>query len=155
MTYYYIHDESGCALMSDEPPATVLPREPYVELADRDQYLRACAVYQQPVEPHPDPCLETQRRIRVAVAAWAYEVHADPLMSDAEFDALARSIDVNRSTANSDMDRWFLANFNPDTGIWVRRHPDTGGLERVYRMLRGDMGLRMTETTLQVWMVAP
>ena len=100
-------------------------------------------------------CPETRRRIRVAVAAWAYEVHNDPLMSDAEFDALARSIDVNRSTANSDMDRWFLANFNPDTGIWVRRHPDTGGLERVYRMLRGDMGLRMTETTLQVWMVAP
>ena len=100
-------------------------------------------------------CEETRRRIRVAVAAWSYEVHADPLMSDAEFDALAREIDVNRSTANSHLDQWFALNFNPDTVFWVHQHPDTDGLERVYRMLRGDMGLRMTETTLQVWMVAP
>ena len=151
MTYYYIHDESGCALMSEEPPDVVLPRDPCVELADRDHYLRACEVYQQPVEPHPDPCLETQRRIRVAVAAWAYEVHNDPIMSDAEFDALALSIDVDRSTLNGEMDDWFQAEFNADTGQWVHRHPDKARLERIYRMLRNRV---MTASGLRIWMVA-
>jgi hypothetical protein len=94
-------------------------------------------------------CPETRRRIRVAVAAWAYEIHDDPLMSDAEFDTLAREIDVDRSTANSDMDRWFATEFSPDTGQWVHRHPDKDGLERVYRQLR-----RGAVNWLHVWMVA-
>ena len=100
-------------------------------------------------------CPETRRRIRVAVAAWAYEVHADPLMSDAEFDALAREIDVDRSTANSEMDRWFLENFNPDTGIWVNQHAGKDGLERVYRLLRAGVQIHTTTDLLHIWICAP
>ena len=109
-------------------------------------------------------CPETRRRIRVAVAAWAYEVHNDPLMSDAEFDALAREIDVDRSTANSHLDQWFALNFNPDTGMWVHDHPEPEGLERIYRMLRGPK-LRpfpsprqlvlILDDPLHIWMVTP
>lgn len=122
--------------MTDDPPSDVMSRDPCLELANRAQYLRACEAYEQAPEPHPDPCHETRRRIRVAVAAWAYEVHDDPIISDAEFDALAREIDLNASTANSDMDDWFMQHFSPHTGQWVHQHPDTAGLERVYRALR-------------------
>ena len=83
-------------------------------------------------------CTETRNRIRLAVAAWAYETHDDPLMSDAEFDHLALSIDLNTSTARPDMDKWWRENFNPSTGMWVLRHPETEGLERIYRMLRAE-----------------
>lgn len=81
-------------------------------------------------------CRETRRRICVAVAAWAYEKHADPVMSDSEFDALAASIDLGLTTRRPDMDAWFRANFAPHTGLWVLRHPEPEGLERIYRMLK-------------------
>lgn len=154
MTFYYLHDESGCTLMSDDPPSVVCC-EPCVELITRDMYERACTKYGEPVLPHPDPCPETRLRIRVAVAAWAYEMHDDPIMSDAEFDQLARSIDTDRSTARSDLDAWFTANFSPDTGIWVRSHPEPAGLERIYRMLRGAVQISTAGAALHIWMVAP
>lgn len=153
MTYYYVHDESGSVLMTDNPPSEVM-RDPCAELTDRAGYLRACLRYDLSPEPHPDPCLETRRRIRVAVAAWAYERHADPIMSDAEYDALARSIDLDRSTANSEMDNWFALNFEPHTGAWVWGHPDREGLERVYRGLRSRSRQRSVPA-LHLWLVTP
>lgn len=92
---------------------------------------------------------ETRRRIRVAVAAWAYEVHNDPIMSDAEFDELARQIDLDQSTARGDLDEWFANHFHPDTGIWVHDHPEKDGLERVYQMLR-----RSKVDPFVVWLLA-
>ena len=99
-------------------------------------------------------CLETQLRIRVAVYAWAYEVHDDPLVSDAVFDHTARKVDLERSTSRPDIDEWFRNNFNPSTGVWVRSHPEPEGLERIYRMLRGDMGILISGNPLHVWVVA-
>lgn len=157
MTYYYVHDESGCALMSDDPPRVVMSGDPCVELVDRKTYLRACDEYGQTPEAHPDPCPETRRRIRVAVAAWAYEVHSDPIMTDAEFDELAKSIDVDRSTLHSDLDKWFVANFTPDTGMWVHNHPEPEGLERIYQMLRRStvrQALSMDLGTMMQWVSA-
>lgn len=99
-------------------------------------------------------CEETQLRIRVAVYAWAYEVHDDPLVSDAVFDHTARKVDLERSTSRPDIDEWFRDNFNPSTGVWVRSHPEPEGLERIYRMLRADIGRTITGNALHVWMVA-
>ena len=157
MTYYYVHAESGSAFLSDEPPAILMASGDgqMCDLTDRAGYERACAEFDLTPEPHPDPCRETGRRIRVAVAAWAYEVHNDPIMTDAEFDALARSICVDRSTRRSDMDEWFVLNFKPDTGMWVHQHPEHAGLERIYQMLKGDMGIPMSKDALMIWMVAP
>lgn len=80
-------------------------------------------------------CEETRLRIRLSVAAWAYEVHADPLMSDAEFDDLSLRVDLSKATSRPDMDEWFRQNFVPHSGVWVRSHPDQNGLETVYRTL--------------------
>lgn len=76
---------------------------------------------------------EKQRRIKVAVAAYLYEVCDLTWISDAEFDALCLTVDVSQETGNPVMDQWFKDNFDPSTGMWVHIHPDQKGLHRIAR----------------------
>lgn len=90
-------------------------------------------------------CRETRKRILVALWAYAYEVANDPLVSDAEFDALAKEIDVSVGTARPALDAFFRNEFDPSTGQWVHRHPEIGKLAAMYAMARkrpGDNWLR-------------
>lgn len=75
--------------------------------------------------------LERRRRIRLSVAAYAYEIGGTPILTDSEFDSLARSIDVNTSTGNEQMDAFFREHFDASTGMWIHKHPDLAGLERI------------------------
>lgn len=75
---------------------------------------------------------EIRNRIRVAVAAYAYEFEDDPIMSDADFDSLSRQIDPEAETGNRDLDHFFWSCFEPDTGMWVHDHPEIEGLRRIY-----------------------
>jgi len=77
--------------------------------------------------------VERRRRIMVAAAAWAYERHSDPIMTDEEFDRECAAIDLTVDTGNAAMDAWFRANFSPHTGQWVNSHPNKAGLERIYQ----------------------
>lgn len=79
-----------------------------------------------------DSDVERRNRIRLSVAAYAYEMHDDPVMSDAEFDALADRINVQVVTGNETLDDFFREHFSPHTGQWIHKHPDKAGLERVY-----------------------
>ena len=72
---------------------------------------------------------ETKNRIKLAVAAYAYEVLNDSILTDAEFDALAKAIDLSVNTRRPDLDKWFRANFSPSTGMWVLNHPDRRRLD--------------------------
>jgi len=80
--------------------------------------------------------IETRKRIRLAVAAYAYEIKADPIMSDSDFDNLANEIEPDVDTYNPELDDFFAHDFRPHTGAWVHKHPDLAGLERIYNMLR-------------------
>jgi hypothetical protein len=71
-------------------------------------------------------------RIRLAVAAYAYEYRNDSIMSDAEFDSLSELVDTSISTGNKKLDNFFKKNFEPATGMWVRKHPDKAGLVNIY-----------------------
>lgn len=73
-------------------------------------------------------------RIKVAVAAWAYEHGHPPIMSDKQYDALAQLVqaEINIATGDHRMDRWFQRNFNADTGLWIHAHPNPAGLENIY-----------------------
>lgn len=82
--------------------------------------------------------VETRNRIMVAAAAYAYEIEADPIMSDADFDALAARIRLDQDTTRPDLDAWFRANFAPHTGQWVNAHPDPAGLRKITRAVRRD-----------------
>lgn len=75
---------------------------------------------------------EIRSRIRLAVAAYAYEIAADPIMSDAEFDKLALSIRPRELTGAPLPDLFFLESFEPHTGSWIHDHPDLPGIARLY-----------------------
>lgn len=76
--------------------------------------------------------LERWRRIRISVAAYAYEYENDSIMSDAAFDSLSLVIDTNLSTGNKKLDRFFQLNFAPETGMWIRKHPEKQKLRYLY-----------------------
>ena len=75
---------------------------------------------------------EIRNRILVSVAAYAYEYLNAPIMSDAEFDALAQQIDVTQKTGNKKLDNFFKNNFNADTGLWIHKHPEKSKLKYLY-----------------------
>ena len=76
--------------------------------------------------------IERHKRIKLSVAAYAYEVHNNSIMSDADFDKLALEINLNTFTENNIMDKFFKDEFNPYTGQWIHKHPNKVGLEKIY-----------------------
>ncbi len=75
---------------------------------------------------------EIRRRIRLSIAAWAYEHFNESFMSDEEFDRESRLVDLSIDTGDGRMDKFFRANFNADTGMWVHKHPDKDKLNRLW-----------------------
>lgn len=76
---------------------------------------------------------EIRNRIRLSVAAYAYEMEDNPIMDDFEFDALSRSINPKEKTGNRKLDNFFKKHFNPDTGMWIRRHPELNKIAYLYK----------------------
>jgi hypothetical protein len=73
------------------------------------------------------------------------------LISDAEYDALAYSIDLSIDTNNPVMDAWFRREFTPDTGQWVHHHPNKAGLAYYANLWRNrNERLRMTDNLKRV-----
>ena len=87
------------------------------------------------VEKYEPSVIEIQRRhrIRLSVAAYSYEFYNDSIMSDADYDKLSLLIDVSINTNNEKLDKFFREEFGAHTGMWIRKHPDLDGLERIYR----------------------
>lgn len=79
---------------------------------------------------------EKQRRICVALWAWAYEKHSESLVSDAKFDETCKKIDTSIITGNALVDNFFKKHFGPETGQWVHNHPERDKLEALYKRLR-------------------
>jgi len=78
--------------------------------------------------------LETRRRIRVSIAAYAYEFLSREIMSDAEFDKLAQSIRPKMGTCHPILDEFFVVHFSPMTGMWIHHHPALAGIKSLYQM---------------------
>ena len=76
---------------------------------------------------------EIRNRIRLSVAAYAYEYKDDSVMSDADFDELSKQIDVTVKTGNRKLDNFFKKHFQPDTGMWIRKHPERSKLDFIYK----------------------
>ena len=76
---------------------------------------------------------EIRNRIRLSIAAYAYEFMNDSIMSDHEYDALSRDINPKEKTGNKMMDKFFENNFKPDTGMWIRIHPEIKKLDYLYK----------------------
>ena len=76
---------------------------------------------------------ETRNRIKLAIYAYAYEFMNDSVVSDGEFDEMARNIDLSINTRRPDMDAWFRKEFEPDTGQWVHKHPQLNKIAELYK----------------------
>ena len=76
---------------------------------------------------------EIRNRIKLSVAAYAYEMEDDSIMSDADFDSLCREINANESTGNEKMDNFFKTEFNPSTGQWIHKHPELNKISEIYK----------------------
>ena len=75
---------------------------------------------------------EIRNRIKLSVAAYAYEFLNDSIMSDHDFDQLSLQINPQQETGNKKMDDFFKKHFKPDTGMWIRVHPEIKKLEYLY-----------------------
>ena len=78
---------------------------------------------------------ERAARIKLSLAAYAYEYLSVSIMTDHEFDALARSIKPEMATwtdqtdpaqikRSKKLDRFFKTKFHADTGMWIHQHPE-------------------------------
>lgn len=67
---------------------------------------------------------ERRNRILLAVYAYAYEFCAHSIVSDAEYDALARTINPSIRTGHDSLDNFFATRYSADTGMWIYRHPE-------------------------------
>lgn len=78
---------------------------------------------------------ERRNRIRLSLAAYAYELENKSIISDDEFDKLSLQIDPKISTGNIKLDKFFRKQFDPSTGMWIYKHPELDKLQRLYRSL--------------------
>ena len=76
---------------------------------------------------------EIRNRIKLSVAAYAYEFEGDSIMTDHEYDELSLKINPNEKTGNDVMDKFFKTQFQPDTGMWIRSHPEIKKLDYLYK----------------------
>lgn len=83
----------------------------------------------------PEVCDERRRRIRISLAALAYERYDSPIISDGEFDALCHAIIPTMETGHEKIDAFFRTVFSPSTGSWIHRHPE---IERINNLLRRE-----------------
>jgi hypothetical protein len=75
---------------------------------------------------------ERRNRIKLSVAAYAYEMDSNSIMSDGDFDSLCLKINVDIDTGNTLLDTFFRDEFNPSTGQWIHKHPELGGIRNIY-----------------------
>ena len=87
----------------------------------------------------PTP-IETERRhrIRLSVFAYAYEYENVSLISDGEYDTLSRMVNPKIKTGHKKLDKFFATEFEPDTGMWIRKHPELDKVRALCFMWRNN-----------------
>lgn len=90
---------------------------------------------------------EKRRRVCVSLWAYAYEMRDHSMVSDAKYDETCKAVDLSQATGNPKLDKWFKDNFDPDTGMWVRDHPEIEKLERLFNSLMRKQPQNFTEKT--------
>lgn len=75
---------------------------------------------------------ERRRRIKLSVAAYAYEYMDDSIISDGEFDKLCLQVNKNVDTGHKVCDNYFKQHFDPSTGQWIHKHPELDKIAILY-----------------------
>lgn len=82
--------------------------------------------------PRTSTEIETHRRIKLSIWAYAYEFCDVSVVDDFKFDQEAKKVNLAINTARRDLDEWFRNNFNSYTGSWIQNHPELDKIERIY-----------------------
>lgn len=88
--------------------------------------------YQAFPQYRPEACEERRKRIHLSVYAYAYEFENVSLISDEKYDTLSKLINPQVSTGNETLDEFFRTQFEPDTGMWIRSHPELDKVMLLY-----------------------
>lgn len=80
--------------------------------------------------------IQTAVRIKLAAAAYAYEIEDNPIMSDEDFDLGCSMVDLSIETTRPDLDAFFQDCFDPSTGIWIHHHPELDKVAALVQRLR-------------------
>ncbi len=83
----------------------------------------------------PEQLDEKNRRIRISLAAYAYELADRSIMSDPEYDRLSKEINLEVPTDRPDLDTWFKRSFKDYTGMWIYSHPELDKIAALYTRL--------------------
>mgnify|MGYP003155425231 CR=1 FL=1 len=75
---------------------------------------------------------EIRNRILISVYAYAYEFRNESLIDDYEYDKLAQEIDVNISTNNMMLDKFFNDCYVSYSGSWILKHPEIEKIIEIY-----------------------
>jgi len=75
---------------------------------------------------------QVRLRIKLAVAAYAYEFRNESIISDAEFDKMCLEVNPNIATGYRKMDNFFKNKFDSSTGQWIHSHPDLKGIKNIF-----------------------
>jgi len=75
---------------------------------------------------------EVRLRIKLSIAAYAYEFCDNSIMSDAQFDEMCNDINPLIKTGNKIMDKFFKEKFDPSTGQWIHSHPELDKIKHLY-----------------------
>ena len=75
---------------------------------------------------------ERRNRIRLSLAAYAYEFLNIQIMTDAEFDCLAQTINREIDTGHVVLDKFFREEYSAMTGMWIHKHPELKKLEHTF-----------------------
>lgn len=76
--------------------------------------------------------IETRRRIKLSVWAYAYEFESHSIVPDATFDMESYCVDLSIETDRLDLDYWFMGKFKPCTGMWIHQHPELDKIKIKY-----------------------
>jgi len=76
---------------------------------------------------------ERRNRIRLSVAAYAYEIASLPTMTDEKFDNLARKIQPSIRTGFELLDDFFAREFTAHSGMWIHKHPELQKIASIYK----------------------
>ncbi len=79
---------------------------------------------------------EKHRRCLISLWAFAYEIKSESLVPDHVFDKACREIDTSIETGNARIDQWFKDNFDPNTAMWIHRHPELKRIEKIYESVK-------------------
>ena len=80
--------------------------------------------------------VEKRNRIRLSLAAYAYEILDHSIMSDFEYDQLSKLINPMVMTDNIVLDVFFMGKFSADTGMWIHEHPELPKLAALFNRLQ-------------------